>query len=387
MEQEFTYANDVLNGRETKWLVSASDTLGKEYERFYKDGERNGPSTTWVNGFRSKMVTYKGETPKGKELANGPWVTWHPESDQIKEQGFHKNNIRDGLTTYYYENGRKQKEGHLSANLERKLSKPEGIWTYWNVDGQVDFTFDYGKNLEHVKFNQLSKMGEDELLYKQDDNTTPFTGVIADENKEEEYIFLGRTLNGKKDGPWIRWYKNRKVPEVVLIDIPEPQPRGTWSGGKKELGAWKNGKKHGLWTTYYANQEIKDIGTYENGVYNGKWAFYYENGNKEKEGTLKDGNAHDIWIFYNEKGEKTQEGLFSDGVKNGRWVAYFEDGKLTEGEYKNGKKDGTWTSWWDYEKTRKEMQGTYKSGKMVDKWYFYNNKGNLKEIRYFSPVF
>ena len=56
-------------------------------------------------------------------------------------------------------------------------------------------------------------------------------------------------------------------------------------------------------------------------------------------------------------------------------------------EYKNGKKDGTWKSWWDYEKTRKEMQGSYKSGKMVDKWYFYNNKGNLKEIRYFSPVF
>ena len=54
---------------------------------------------------------------------------------------------------------------------------------------------------------------------------------------------------------------------------------------------------------------------------------------------------------------------------------------------KNGKKDGTWTSWWDYDKTRKEMQGTYKTGKMVDKWYFYNNKGNLKEIRYFSPVF
>ena len=64
-----------------------------------------------------------------------------------------------------------------------------------------------------------------------------------DENKEEEYIFLGRTLNGKKDGPWIRWYKNKKVPEVVLIDIPEPQPRGTWSGGKEEIGAWKDGKK------------------------------------------------------------------------------------------------------------------------------------------------
>ena len=57
------------------------------------------------------------------------------------------------------------------------------------------------------------------------------------------------------------------------------------------------------------------------------------------------------------------------------------------GDYKNGKKDNVWTSWWDTERTRKEMQGTYRDGKMVDKWYFYNNKGNLKEIRYFSPVF
>ena len=93
--------------------------MGKEYEKFWKEGELNGPSTTWANGFRSKMVTYKGETPKGDEIATGPGVIWHTESDQIKEQGFHKNNIRDGLTTYYYENGNKQKEGHLSANLDK----------------------------------------------------------------------------------------------------------------------------------------------------------------------------------------------------------------------------------------------------------------------------
>ena len=72
----------------------------------------------------------------------------------------------------------------------------------------------------------------------------------------------------------------------------------------------------------------------------------------------------------------------------GERLKYNENGQLSfKGNYKDGKKDGTWTSWWDYDKTRKEMQGSYKSGKMVDKWYFYNNKGNLKEIRYFSPVF
>ena len=31
------------------------------------------------------------------------------------------------------------------------------------------------------------------------------------------------------------------------------------SGGKETLGAYKDGKKHGLWTTYYSNQQIKDI--------------------------------------------------------------------------------------------------------------------------------
>ena len=30
---------------------------------------------------------------------------------------------------------------------------------------------------------------------------------------------------------------------------------------------------------------------------------------------------------------------------------------------------------------------SYKKGKMVNKWYFYDPSGNLKEIRYFSPSF
>jgi antitoxin component YwqK of YwqJK toxin-antitoxin module len=33
------------------------------------------------------------------------------------------------------------------------------------------------------------------------------------------------------------------------------------------------------------------------------------------------------------------------------------------------------------------MQGAYRNGKMVDKWFFYDKNGNLKEIRYFSPDF
>ena len=80
-------------------------------------------------------------------------------------------------------------------------------------------------------------------------------------------------------------------------------------------------------------------------------------------------------------------GTVKKGLPHGQGQLCYSHGGKYIGSWKDGKKDGTWTSWWDYDKTRKEMQGSYKSGKMVDKWYFYNNKGNLKEIRYFSPVF
>ena len=55
---------------------------------------------------------------------------------QMKEQGFHQEGIREGLTTYYYDNGVMQREGFFKAGL------PDGIWTYWNSKGEKDFDFD-----------------------------------------------------------------------------------------------------------------------------------------------------------------------------------------------------------------------------------------------------
>ena len=377
--EEKTYSSGKLNGRSTKWQNLDS----KEWEKFYKNGLLSGPSTNWNNsGYRINMTTFK------KDLPEGPWMIWYLNSDQIKEQGFHQRStdpytgktisFRDGLTTSFYDDGGKQKEGYL------KLNKPEGIWTYWNAKGKEDFKFDYGEKLEHVGWSKIKTVDN---IYFKIDNEKPFTGVIADENQDEGYLFLGRTLYGKKEGPWIKWYNSKDVPEVVLIDVPDPEPNLPWSGGKVEKGEWKDGKKHGDWVYWYDNEHIKSKGSYDNGVMSGLWDFYYDNGSKEKQGSLLNGNANGQWIFYNESEEIIQQGTFLDGVKEGAWIAFFNDGRLTEGIYKAGKKDGQWTSWWAKNKNKKEMQGMYKKGKMVDKWYFYNNKGDLKEIRYFSPLY
>ncbi len=88
--------------------------------------------------------------------------------------------------------------------------------------------------------------------------------------------------------------------------------------------------------------------------------------------------------------KKTQE-LVQASMKMGEAIYKSQQsakpGDTAKDKKQEGKKDAAWTSWWDYERTRKEMKGAYRNGKMVDKWFFYDKNGNLKEIRYFSPDF
>jgi antitoxin component YwqK of YwqJK toxin-antitoxin module len=204
--EEITFLGGQKDGRSTTWLTPEE----KSEEKFYRNGKLDGPSTFWENGFRSVMTSYKNDVP------NGPWMIWYPSNDQIKEQGFHFDGLRDGLTVYYYKNSVKQREGNYNAGY------PEGVWSYWNAKSEKDFDFDFGINLEHIDLKDLSE--RDKLFYKIGESTT-FTGIITQENTEAGYLFLGRTTDGKKDGPWVKWFsEGKKVPEILLSDVPEPQP-------------------------------------------------------------------------------------------------------------------------------------------------------------------
>ena len=256
---------------------------------------------------------------------------------------------------------------------------------YGTSTGEKDFDYDFGSSLEHIVLEDLSE--REGLFYKLGEDD-PFTGIITQENQEAGYLFLGRTRDGKKEGQWVKWFPSGKdVPEIIIVDVPDPEPDVPWSGNKQEQGSFKDGERHGDWTEWYDNEHIKSHGSYDAGIMTGFWIFYHQNGVKEKEGNFASGTADGLWIFWDEDIKKVQEGTFTEGTKEGKWTAWFTDGRLTEGYYANGKKDATWASWWDHGRTRKEMRGTYRNGKMVDKWYFYDKNGNLKEIRYFTPSF
>ena len=68
-------------------------------------------------------------------------------------------------------------------------------------------------------------------------------------------------------------------------------------------------------------------------------------------------------VFQNRMGgEKEFEGSYKDGKKDGLWTTWYENGqKNSERTYKDNKRDGLWTEW--YENGQKKSEGTWKNGK------------------------
>lgn len=70
---------------------------------------------------------------------------------------------------------------------------------------------------------------------------------------------------------------------------------------------------------------------------------YYENKQMQMDGEYKDGKRNGLWISWYMNGNKWSEGSFKNGKSDGKRVTYFENGKVRyEGEYKNDLRTGKW---------------------------------------------
>jgi antitoxin component YwqK of YwqJK toxin-antitoxin module len=74
-----------------------------------------------------------------------------------------------------------------------------------------------------------------------------------------------------------------------------------------------------------------------------KEILYYPNHQKYMEGEYKDGKREGKWTSWNQNGNKWSEGNFKNGLDDGLRVIYHENGKkFIEGYYKDGIKTGVW---------------------------------------------
>lgn len=71
---------------------------------------------------------------------------------------------------------------------------------------------------------------------------------------------------------------------------------------------------------------------------------YYENGRKEMHGEFKDGKRHGEWTYWFQDGRKWTESRYENDLRIGKAIIWRESGyKNYEGSYSNGKPHGTWT--------------------------------------------
>ena len=100
-----------------------------------------------------------------------------------------------------------------------------------------------------------------------------------------------------------------------------------------------------------------------NEMYSGKVFKNRMGGKKEFEGSYKDGKKDGLWTDYYENGQKRSVETYKDGRKDGLYTYWHEDVLMYEGTYKNGKEDGLWTRW--YENGQKMTVRTYKDEELI----------------------
>jgi hypothetical protein len=79
-----------------------------------------------------------------------------------------------------------------------------------------------------------------------------------------------------------------------------------------------------------------------------------------------------------ENGVIYMKGEVSGGVRVGEWITFYRSGKeWSRGIYVNGLRQGHGVSY--YESGQKSSEGEYKDDKMIGKWQFWDENGNVVE--------
>ena len=97
----------------------------------------------------------------------------------------------------------------------------------------------------------------------------------------------------------------------------------------------------------------------------------------DEQGSFKNGKKDGSWISYYDNGQLLTKRPYKNGKKDGPWVGYHKDAKLRiKGTLNDGKKDGPWV--WFYDNGQLRSKGIYKNGKKDGPWVSYHDNGQLE---------
>ncbi|CAD8214436.1 unnamed protein product [Paramecium pentaurelia] len=337
-------------------------------------GYKNGRSIELSNEFRgTSQITLHGQYKNGKKV--GRWdIYWN----------FYGNNQKIGGGSY------DEAGNEIKINGWIELSKE------FTEEYKVTYKGEYQNGKQIGKWDVLfcgKKIGGG--LYDQNgDGCKTGKWIESSElfSESSQFTYRGEYKNGKKVGRWDIFYFQDLIGGGFYDESGNGCKIGRWTelsdetnnlSAVKYLGDYKNGTKVGRWDIERSLSQKQKIifsggGSYDEvGIKFGKWVYFcddfgcnYGHLNYIYAGEYKGGKKVGSWNVF-QRGEKPMQytvfgcGQYDEAgneCKIGRWIELSNEFRNTsqitfDGQYKNGKKVGRWDIQWHYQRSNKNIGG------------------------------
>ena len=356
----------------------------------------------------------------------------------IKSKELYVNDIKEGLSYYYYDDGK------LEETVNYVNDKKDGVSIEYAQDGRIITIKQYRKGsiAERQKINRYNDQGEKEGIwlefyegiktkneatykngllngYYKEYNTKGMlvltllyeNGKLVEKVNEENKEIVVKEKKDEKGnvierGPYIddipvgihktfdeegniidsKIYDDEGILLSTGIIDKEGKREGNWkdlyrTGNMKAEGKYSNNKREGKWTFYFSDGGTEQIGYYRNGLEDGQWIRYYPDGNTFVEESYYNGKKDGYYTEYDEEGNVITEGEYLEGEKERKWTLKINDFKA-EGEFITGLRNGRWKYF--YDDGTLLFEGVYIQGNPDGKHKYYYPNGQIKEEQYYS---
>jgi len=412
--QQVDYANGVVDGL----IITYFSNGRRETECQYTQTIKQGYSYSWHdNGFPKEFGWFKNDKK------DSVWITWDAYGDK-KSELMYFDSISSGMINYWDEAGKQivgQGNGAFIDYYSNKNIRQQGNYKNMREDGEWKSFYDNGQVFSKGGYKEGQKIGAWQSWYKEgalkselnyDNGKNTFW--LSNGQKEME----GFVKNGLKHGHWTFWYANGQKEHEGEYDTDKRTGLHTWyyeDGTVKTEMTFIADKMNGVAKWYFADAKLDMEGNFLDDKQHGKWTYWRKNGEKGNEGFYENGLMHGHWTYWygfdkiwtqgnnvlisygNDTVVKPagyrikenavwKEGDYKNGKRNGIWTTYYENGvKFHEGELVDGKESGKWISW--YENEKKMREGFFKDGLMTGKWMEWYENGQKKYDLYYANVF
>ncbi len=326
------------NGRAQGW-GRFYDTLGRLVRIFqYEKGNiirRENVNRIDANGMRQ-----------------GTWKTFN-DSGYLVLEGYYQNNKKNGYFKYYdsigrfqyiekYENDILIEDAVETKKLDRKVD--------YHANGKIKTVAHYFKGVPEGIRREYDENGNVVKSYVFHNGSKMSEGIVDD--------------NGKKQGLWKEFYE---------------------SGLLRAKGHYQNSLPVGAWNYYYEDGSVEITGAYsKKGKKDGPWWWYYANGEVLSYEEYDQGDLNGDFYSLSITGDTLVRGRFESGYEVGKWY-WMNDSTRIEGKYEDGKRTGTWKTFYPNGKLKIEEHyaDDMLNGKVI---YYWENGSRMAEYIYINDL-